>query len=78
MVEYEFLTYISTVAVRDGITHDYVCIWDVANVLYSHTNTNTPPHLRSKWKHFSTKHNNESVKGIVQAKTPGLDSNGNQ
>ncbi len=76
MVEYEFLTYISTVAVRDGITHDYVCIWDVASIV-THTNTNTPPHLWRKWKHFSTKHNNESVKAIVQAKTPGLDGNGN-
>lgn len=68
MVAYQFFTYISTMAFSDSIMHEYVCIWDVASIVYSHTNTNTPsPHLRRKWKHFSTKHNNSSVKATVQA-----------
>ncbi len=65
-------------AFSDGIMHDYVCIWDVASFVYSLTNTNTPsPHLRRKWKHFSTKHNNSSVKGYSTGRDTGLDSNGN-
>lgn len=55
---------------NNGITHDNACVSDVVSILYSHTYNNTnSPHLRRKWKHFFTKHNNSAIKATVQTET---------